>query len=138
MLVLDYNQIASLLDPSQISAALRHAFVAYSQGRTKVPPHALLSFAQPRAECHVRTGWIEGQSAYVVKVSNGFYDNPALGLPSSDGLMALFCPRTGSPLAILADRGLLTDTRTQRLCGGQPAPGDDAAQRRRRDDLPDS
>lgn len=43
----------------------------------------------------------------------GWYKNPALhGLPSSVGLMLVFCLRTGVPRAVLLDGGYLTDLRT--------------------------
>ena len=47
-----------------------------------------------------------------VKVASGFYDNPALGLPTGSGMMALFDAATGMPAGLLFDNGFLTDIRT--------------------------
>jgi ornithine cyclodeaminase len=47
-----------------------------------------------------------------VKVASGFYDNPALGLPTGSGMMALFDAATGMPVGLLFDNGFLTDIRT--------------------------
>ena len=47
-----------------------------------------------------------------VKVASGFYDNPALGLPTGSGMMALFDAATGMPTGLLFDNGFLTDIRT--------------------------
>lgn len=49
---------------------------------------------------------------YVVKIASGFYENPALGLASSNGAMLLFSQKTGELIAILLDEGRLTDLRT--------------------------
>src|SRR5262249_9357467 len=38
--------------------------------------------------------------------------NPARGLPSSNGFMAVMCAKTGELLGILRDQGQLTDRRT--------------------------
>ncbi|PVF12333.1 ornithine cyclodeaminase family protein, partial [Yersinia pestis] len=49
---------------------------------------------------------------FVVKVSGGFYDNPAQGLASNQGVMMAFSAKTGEPQAILLDEGWLTALRT--------------------------
>jgi ornithine cyclodeaminase len=46
------------------------------------------------------------------RATSGFYDNPQLGLPSSNGLMLLFEQKTGELRAVLLDEGHLTDIRT--------------------------
>jgi ornithine cyclodeaminase len=48
----------------------------------------------------------------VIKVASGFYDNPAIGLPSGNGLMMLYSQETGELVSILLDEGYLTDIRT--------------------------
>jgi ornithine cyclodeaminase len=47
-----------------------------------------------------------------VKVATGFYQNPAHGLPSTNGVILVFSSRTGALDAILQDEGYLTDLRT--------------------------
>jgi ornithine cyclodeaminase len=63
-------------------------------------------------EFHIKTAYIEGVPHVAVKVASGFYDNPARGLPSGSGLMALFDATTGLPVALLLDNAFLTDLRT--------------------------
>lgn len=112
MIKIERDEIEKLFDRSIARAALVDAFIKYVNGETIVPQHAYLEFSKPKAECHVKTGYIKGTEAYVVKVSNGFYENPAKGLPSSTGAVSLFSSETGEPLACLVDLGFLTDIRT--------------------------
>jgi len=63
-------------------------------------------------EFHVKTAYIDGVPHVAVKIASGFYDNPAKGLPSGSGLMAVFNAETGLPEALLLDNGFLTDIRT--------------------------
>ena len=48
----------------------------------------------------------------MIKIASGFYDNPSMGLPSSNGMMLAFSSKTGMLEAILRDEGWLTDMRT--------------------------
>ena len=49
---------------------------------------------------------------YVIKIASGFYNNPSIGIPSSNGMMLAFNAQTGEPNTILLDEGFLTDIRT--------------------------
>ena len=71
-----------------------------------------LDVPSPRGEFHIKTAFVEGLPFIAVKVASGFYDNPAKGLPSGSGLMAVFDAATGLPVALLLDNGFLTDIRT--------------------------
>ena len=86
--------------------------MAYSQGRAVVPPVGELLFEDPPADVHIKYGYVRGDGYYVIKVASGFYQNPQLGLPSSNGLMLLFSRHTGVLEAVLLDEGHLTDVRT--------------------------
>ncbi|TFV35841.1 cyclodeaminase, partial [Bradyrhizobium niftali] len=44
--------------------------------------------------------------------SPGFFDNPKIGLPSTNGMMVLLSSKTGLVQALLLDNGYLTDVRT--------------------------
>ena len=92
--------------------SMEHAFLNYSAGRAVVPPVGELLFEQPPGDVHIKYGYVRGGEYYVVKVASGFYDNAALGLPSSNGLMLVFRQQTGELAAVLLDQGLLTDVRT--------------------------
>lgn len=71
-----------------------------------------LAFPEANGDCHIKSGHIAGTASYVIKIASGFYDNPAKGLSSSNGMMLAFSANTGEPLAILRDEGWLTDMRT--------------------------
>lgn len=100
------------IPPGETIAAMKRAFVAYSQGRCRVPPVGHLAFADPPGDVHVKSGYVEGDAIFVVKIASGFYRNPTLGLPASGGMIAVFDARTGLPSTILVDEAYLTDYRT--------------------------
>ena len=106
------DEISRALPHINVVAAMERAFVAYSEGRAVVPPVGELEFEKPPGDVHIKYGYVRGEEFYVIKVASGFYENPALGLSSSDGLMLLFRQRTGELAAILLDEGRLTDVRT--------------------------
>ncbi len=93
-------------------AAIRDAYAAITDGRAEVPPVGYLALAGRNADCHIKYGYIAGDPVFVVKIAAGFYDNPKIGLPSSNGIVLAFSAKTGQVLAILNDEGWLTDLRT--------------------------
>ncbi|MDO8835447.1 MAG: hypothetical protein Q7V01_07605, partial [Vicinamibacterales bacterium] len=93
-------------------AAIREAFAADGTGRTVVPAVINLPIPGTRGEFHVKTAWVQGADVVAIKVASGFYDNPALGLPTGSGLMVVCSASTGLPEALLFDNGFLTDIRT--------------------------
>ncbi len=108
--ILTPDQIQAILPHLDLLPAIEEAFVRYSQGRAVVPPVGELLLE--KGEVHIKYGYLQGDAFYVIKIASGFYENPQLGLPSSNGLMLLFSQRTGSLVAILLDEGRLTDVRT--------------------------
>ena len=112
MKLLTRAQIETILPQLQLLAPIEAGFAAYSRGETVVPPVGELLFDKPPGDVHIKYGYIQGDDYYVIKIASGFYENPALGLPSSNGLMLLFSQKTGELIALLHDEGLLTDIRT--------------------------
>jgi ornithine cyclodeaminase len=110
--IVDEAALRARLTPARAVAVSREAFRADGEGRTHVPPVINLDVPEPRGEFHIKTALIDGVPFVAVKVASGFYDNPARGLPSGSGLMAVFDARTGLPAALLLDNGFLTDLRT--------------------------
>jgi len=98
--------------PAVAVGAMREAFRADGEGRTTVPPVVNLQIPGTHGEFHVKTAHVAGVPYIAVKVASGFYDNPAKGLPTGSGLMAVFDAGTGMPAALLFDNGYLTDVRT--------------------------
>jgi ornithine cyclodeaminase len=109
---LDEQTLRAAISPAAAVAAIREAFRADGEGRTAVPAVINLSIPGSRGEFHVKTAWVAGVPFIAVKVASGFYDNPALGLPTGSGMMALFDAATGMPAGLLFDNGFLTDIRT--------------------------
>jgi ornithine cyclodeaminase len=77
-----------------------------------VPPIGELIMHDPPGEVHIKYGYIAGDDYYVIKIASGFFENPKLDLPSSNGLMLVFSQKTGTLEAVLLDEGHLTDIRT--------------------------
>ncbi len=110
--VIDLDQIKTLVTDLDVVAAMEEGFIQYSNGNTVVPPVGELLFEKPKGDVHLKYGYIKNDDYYVIKIASGFYENPKLGLPSSQGMMLLFDQKTGIPKAILLDEGFLTDIRT--------------------------
>jgi len=104
------GEIKNVLPALDLIPAIEAGFVAYSAGRAIVPP--IGEMILDKGEVHIKSGYIQGEEFYVIKIASGFYGNSALGLPSGNGCMLLFKQRTGEPAAILLDEGHLTDVRT--------------------------
>ena len=104
------DQIESVLGSLDLLPAIEAGFDAYSAGRAVIPPVGELLLE--RGDVHIKYGYLKEGEYYVVKIASGFYDNPKLGLASSNGLMLLFKQRTGEIAAVLLDEGRLTDVRT--------------------------
>lgn len=60
----------------------------------------------------MKTAYIPGLDSFAIKISPGFFNNPSIGLPSTNGLMIQFSAKTGLIEALLLDNGYLTDVRT--------------------------
>ena len=110
MLIVERPRIEELLAGLDLLPLIEAAFIGYSAGRAIVPPVGELLL--DKGEVHIKYGAIEGDEHYVIKVASGFYENPSLGLPSSNGLVLVFRQDTGEPEAVLLDEGHLTDVRT--------------------------
>ena len=113
--VIDRLTIENVLNDSKPEALIKcieAAFTSYSSGLAVIPPVGTLNFNSPPGEMHIKYGYIQGDSHYVVKIASGFYENPTLGLSSSNGLNLVFNRQTGVLETILLDEGLLTDIRT--------------------------
>lgn len=78
----------------------------------KMPPILRLDVPESRGEVDVKTAYIPGLSGFAIKISPGFFDNPKIGLPSTNGMMVLLSSKTGLVQALLLDNGYLTDVRT--------------------------
>ena len=88
------------------------AFATLARGGVQMPPILSMHMPQVNGEVDVKTAYVPGLQGFAVKISPGFFDNPAKGLPSTSGLMVVLSTETGRVQAVLLDNGYLTDIRT--------------------------
>lgn len=113
--VISLDQIKSCLQAcsdNELISLIEVGFVAYSKDEVVVPPVGYLPFTNPSGDVHIKYGYINDDDFYVIKIASGFYENPKLGLNSSNGLMLVFNKKTGELASVLLDEGHLTDVRT--------------------------
>jgi len=110
--IVEEPALRAAVTPRLAVDAIREAFRADGHGRAHVPAVINLEIPARHGEFHVKTAHIDGVPHVAIKIASGFYDNPARGLPSGSGLMAVFSADTGLPEALLLDNGFLTDIRT--------------------------
>ena len=113
--IIDHLKIIDIIEHANQDTLLSYieqSFVQYSQGQAVVPPVGTLTFDSPPGDVHIKYGYVKEQVHYVIKIASGFYDNPKLGLSSSNGLNLVFNQKNGLLAAILLDQGFLTDVRT--------------------------
>ena len=91
---------------------IENAFRRLAEGGVVMPPVLRLDIPAHRGEVDVKTAYVPGLPEFAIKMSPGFFDNPALGLPSTGGLMVMLDSRTGQVRRLLLDNGYLTDIRT--------------------------
>jgi ornithine cyclodeaminase len=96
----------------EVVACMEDAFRALATKRVSMPPILRLDIPEQRGEVDVKTAYVPGIDCFAIKISPGFFDNPKRGLPSVNGMMALFSAQTGLVEALLLDNGYLTDLRT--------------------------
>jgi ornithine cyclodeaminase len=108
--IISLEEIKAVVPKLHLVSDIESSFMAYSEGRAVVPPVGELLLA--KGDVHIKYGYLLGDKYYVIKIASGFYDNPKLGLPSSNGLMLLFDQETGELVSVLLDEGYLTNIRT--------------------------
>ena len=110
--IFNLEQVERALERIDVTAAIEEGFIAYSEGKTVVPPVGELVFDDPPGDVHIKYGYIKNDDYFVIKVASGFYDNIKLGLPQADGLMLVFSQKTAQLECILLDECHLTNVRT--------------------------
>lgn len=110
--VIGLDRIKKVIQNIDLVSIIEEGFVEYSKGNVVVPPVGELTFENPVGDAHIKYGYIKNDTYYVIKIASGFYNNHKIGLSSSQGLMLVFCQKTGVLEAILLDGGYLTSERT--------------------------
>jgi ornithine cyclodeaminase len=99
------------LDTAAIDC-VEDAFRALATKPVAMPPILRLDIPEHRGEVDVKTAYVPGLDHFAIKISPGFFGNPDIGLPSTNGMMVVLSARTGLVQALLLDNGYLTDVRT--------------------------
>jgi alanine dehydrogenase len=107
VILLGRAEVEELLDPDELIAALKRAFVALSGGKAEAPP---------RLAVPSRGGYLLAMPACVdgtlaTKLVTIFPENHAAGRPSHQALIAVFDPDDGTPIGVL-DGTYITAVRT--------------------------
>ena len=112
MEIIEKKTIIEILNRIDLLFDIEQGFILYSKGHCVIPPIGDLTFDEPPGDVHIKYGYIKGEPNYVIKIASGYWKNHELGIPNGNGMMLLFNQKTGQPLAILIDHGILTDIRT--------------------------
>ena len=107
MRVVELPEILAVIDEAEILKAIEQGFRQFSTGQVNVTAVGHLAFKTPPGDCHIKSGHLQGEEVFVVKVASAFHGNAG-----NNGFMAVLSARTGEVLAILHDRSYLTDLRT--------------------------
>ncbi len=102
MLLLTRQDVATLLTLDDCIPAVERAFAMHARGELPTPPGALGTHV-PRGGYHVKAATLGGDPGYyAVKVNANYPGNPErTGLPTVQGILALYDLDTGRPLALL-------------------------------------
>ncbi len=113
MIILTEADLKSIveLDAGAV-ACVEDAFHALATKAVAMPPILRLDIPEHRGEVDVKTAYVPGLDGFAIKISPGFFGNPDIGLPSTNGMMVLLSAKTGLIQALLLDNGYLTDVRT--------------------------
>ena len=110
---LNRPDVAALaLSDDEILDAVEAGLRAQGNGETVIEPRVHLRPDESfRGHFNVLRGYIAPLALAGIKVVGDYVDNYQRGLPSENGLLTLYDPRTGVPLAVIDAAGL-TDMRT--------------------------
>ena len=102
MLILKKKDIIKHVDLNEdLIPIIEEAFTSLSKGETVMPPIMRIDIEKFHGESDVKAAYIDGLDSFAIKIASGFFDNPKLGLPSSNGLMVLLDSQTGVIKSIL-------------------------------------
>lgn len=110
LVVLDHEAVARLLDPGTCIRLVREAMIDLSRGRTRDLPRQIVPLDEGRA-FGVMQGSLGQGAVFGAKLVSVFPENFDKGLSSHQGIVALFDPSSGAPVAIV-DAGEITAIRT--------------------------
>jgi alanine dehydrogenase len=100
-LLLSRAEIASLIDLDDVIREVERAFAMYAEGA--IPAPGILGLPVGTGGFHIKSAWLPGADPrFAVKANANFPGNrEASGLPTIQGVIALFDGATGAPLAVM-------------------------------------
>jgi alanine dehydrogenase len=113
--ILSGADIKALLPMDACIDLMRTTMIAVSEGRARVPPRTVLPVSSGGLLGNM-PGYLAEPECFGVKLLSLFPGNPAAGLSSHLGLVLLFEPKHGLPVAML-DAAELTAIRTAAVSG---------------------
>ena len=111
MLVLSRQEVRGLLDLDALIDGLADAMADLSAGRASVPDRIAALVPEREALLAAMPGYVPSLGALVSKLVSLFPRNAASPIPTHQGVIAVFDPETGSPIALL-DGTEITAVRT--------------------------
>lgn len=100
-LLLTRRDVAALLDLSETIRVVEAAFRDHAEGRIPLPPGVLGAHLEDGG-FHIKTGALAEPRYFAAKINANFPSNPErFGLPTIQGLIALFDAERGTPLALM-------------------------------------
>lgn len=112
MISLSRKEIEARIDLEQAAVAVEQAYRATSARKVNLPPVGHITFAEAKADCHIKFGHMLDDENFVIKIAAGFPNNSDIGLPTGNGLILVISAQTGQVKAVLHDEMPLTDVRT--------------------------
>lgn len=109
LLLLDRDQAAALLQPDDVLAAVREAFLLHARGAGRIFP--LVREALPAGVFGIKSGGVPQQDLLGMKAAGFWPGNCAHGADAHQATITLFDPATGRPQCLI-DGNAVTTTRT--------------------------
>jgi ornithine cyclodeaminase len=111
VLVLTRAEVASLLDPDELVDALVPAMVDLSSGAASMPPRVAARVDEVGGQLGAMPGWLPSAGVLESKLVTLFPGNAGTGVATHQGLIVVFDPANGSPVALM-DAEEITAQRT--------------------------
>jgi ornithine cyclodeaminase len=106
------DQLMTFNDYETLMKRIEKGFLDYSHAKVDIPPVCHMHFQNPPGDLHIKCAAKSQDDFFVVKIASNFPENSKKGKPSIEGMMLLFCQKTGEPKAHFMDNGYLTHLRT--------------------------
>jgi len=111
MLILNRQEVETLLDLDRLVEALGPAMADLSAGRVSMPARPVVRVGEWQGLLSAMSVFLGSTQTLSTKLVTVFPENPARGLPSHQAVIVVFDPHTGSPRALL-DGTSITALRT--------------------------